>query len=462
MPTDLTQDPLEGKGEEMIPDKGLPFDDIDDTPLEDIPPEERIPNLEEEEITFDDEQPPLMRTEETIESKETSAFELSDKETEALIGDVGKAFGAEAAPWSFSREEAETLIGDVGEAFPPTEAFGEAFFEDQGLPRHPDEALRLEEFARPPADFADAGMSTHIEDEPKKIEALFSEEVFRAPGPDLSAGIIPPIADTVDTSSPPLTDNLVTQAAIDNLWDRANKAPDAIRANITTLYIAQPMLDRVQAARKLLMAGKENFEEAERHINEVELRVELSIKLKNWSRRLIPLIFMYLAAWFLGLIAVIFVIGEKLFIAGQPTLTYMGGSMIWGGIGGIIGALLPLIQHYSTDQDFSSQHTVWYLTSPPTGVIMGAIIHLFMQAGLISLANGEINSPVIIYILAGLAGYQHNVFTALIKRMLKVLDVGSGSKGEEKEAKKAEKKVEKLPETVPQTPPLPPAEEIVG
>ncbi|MBC8505686.1 MAG: hypothetical protein H8D34_12550, partial [Chloroflexi bacterium] len=128
MSNDITQDPLEGKGEEMIPDKGLPFDDIDETPLEDIPPEERIPDFEDDDVSFDDEQPVIMEVDERSvkeenSTRDTSGFELSEEEAEAIIGDFGETFGTEASPWNLSEEEAEALVADVGEVFTPSEAF---------------------------------------------------------------------------------------------------------------------------------------------------------------------------------------------------------------------------------------------------------------------------------------------------------------------------------------------------
>jgi hypothetical protein len=50
-----------------------------------------------------------------------------------------------------------------------------------------------------------------------------------------------------------------------------------------------------------------------------------------------------------------------------------------------------------------------------------------MRAGLTSLTNGQsqtISSPFVIYILAWLAGYRHNIFTEIVKRILKVFELG--------------------------------------
>ncbi|MBC8509616.1 MAG: hypothetical protein H8D34_32615, partial [Chloroflexi bacterium] len=445
MSTDIPQDPLEGKGEEMIPDKGLPFDDIDETPLEDIPPEERIPDFEEEVISFDDEQPLLIETvafEDEISAEEASAFEFSDAEAEAFIGDVGEAFATEAIPWSLSDEEADALVGDVGEAFTPTDAFDDVPAEEIGLPEHPgearlveefypppDEAALVEEFTRPPEGFPDEGSGTFREDVGADTEGVythkptFSEASYQAPGPEPNSKKIGDTHAGIQHDRKPvdksMIDLLVSDDDMKALWKRADQAQKGVNTYVLAIYIARPMLDQIQAARNELMAGKEYYEDAERHINEVEYRVQLSEKLENWSRTLIPWLFIYLVIWFIGLIAAIFLIKDGIFSTNADELTVLAGSMIWGGMGGIIGALLPLIKHFSTDRDFAKSHLWWYITSPLVGSVMGAIIFLFMNSGLLTIAGG---GSIITYILAGLAGYQHNVFTDLVKQLLKKLE----------------------------------------
>jgi hypothetical protein len=108
---------------------------------------------------------------------------------------------------------------------------------------------------------------------------------------------------------------------------------------------------------------------------------------------------------------------------GTPDQTYLLTSMVWGGFGGVIGALLALTKHIAIEQDFDRQHTWWYFTSPPMGIGMGAVVYLFLHVGLFSIvgADADIASPLVIYVFAWLAGYQQNVFTDLVKRMMKTL-----------------------------------------
>ena len=218
------------------------------------------------------------------------------------------------------------------------------------------------------------------------------------------------------------------------LWERASNAKTAVDASINNAAIAHEMLDQISFARNELLAGEENYEHAERAINEVEYRVGLSQRVVGWSTSLGAKLFIYETAWALVLLLFLFlVLGPQAFSATAAPLTsrfsadvvFLLGSMTWGGLGGVIGAWLSLIKHISQDQDFDRQHTLWYINSPVMGIGMGAVIYLILRAGLLSLSGpGEaINSPLIIYLLAWLAGYQQNVFTDIIKRLLQVFKI---------------------------------------
>jgi hypothetical protein len=434
-------DPLEGKGEEMIPERGLPFDDIDETPLEDIPPEERIPD-------FPEGDPPAFELEAIPEDNPMSeangepdepGFELSEKETEALLGEAVDAFEMEASPWSMEANEADVFVGEASEAFSPSEGY-DSPIDDPEPAFSADEEQLEDEFEAPPMGFSDEGMSTHREDSPEEIGAdpthshLFSAATTQPPGPVIPHAVHKHdnIQHAGEEPNQPMIDLLVTNEAMEALWRRADQAQKDIKRHIHTLHIARPMLDQVQAGRNELMAGKTFYEEAERHIAEAEYRVQLSIQLEKWSKTLIPRLFYYLTAWFVLLIVATFALGENLFSSDAPLLFILAGSMIFGGVGGIIGAVLPLIKHYSEKQDFSKRYTTWYIYSPFIGVAMGSIIFVIMSAGVFSISAGStsISLPYLIYIVAGMAGYQHNVFTGLVKRMLKVLEFNNGDAAE--------------------------------
>jgi hypothetical protein len=222
------------------------------------------------------------------------------------------------------------------------------------------------------------------------------------------------------------------------LWARADKAQEDVKQNITSLPTAQKMMDYIRLARNELMGGMENYEEAEHFINEVEFRLAQIKNLKSLSRGYIIGLYSYEVVWAIALLLIlIYGIGVIAAFSGTkmegiPDLTYLLSSVIWGGFGGVIGALLALVKHISIKQDFDKQHTWWYISSPTIGVGIGAVVYLFMHVGLFATIgnHGDIASPLIIYVLAWLAGYQQNIFTDLVKRMMKTL-MGEGPKDDD-------------------------------
>lgn len=526
MQNDDPKDPLEGKGEEMVPDRGIPFDDIEDSnaeeasaPKEEVPdslpegeaiPEEAAPleslepetPLEEEfgeaesipedeaelgetetfeeaempESFFDEveehytpivdeseigegeseSQPTLLEeaelsSESTPEAETEIPFDIPPEE-DIRAGVIPGGFSEVPHPWEMSGTEVDKFIGDAEAAFAPPPDF-EATILNGELPSFVESA----DYDRPPDDLPDEGMGTGMEEtidrgenppetmaipEPGSMSGapLFSEAVFAEPGPTagLQGGKIPK-QEVEQTAQEEMLKLLVTEETMRGLWKRADDAQSQVIDQVHTLPIGRQMLDHIQTARNELMGGRENYEEAERFVNEVDYRVSLSQRLEKWSKGFIALLYIYEIVWAVALLLILTLyLGEDAFASAQTQgtsiLTYLLGSMIWGGFGGVVGAMLSLVKHIAQDQDFDKQHTWWYINSPPIGVAMGAFIFLIMQGGLLSITGSvnNITSPVVIYILAGLAGYQQNVFTDLIKRLMKVFAIEDKKEEEEK------------------------------
>ncbi len=322
-------------------------------------------------------------------------LDFTEEDREALTRYLNNGSTKKASSLEISKKDVEQLHDETPTISPSSEQPSE----------EAEDHSRDQNF---PEEMEDGGMSTHREDDMEEIAILFSRESAKDSETETREAVLP----------------FVSDRDIVNLWARANQAQQDVNKHITTLYIAQPLLDRIQMAQEQLMAGKDNYEQAKRHINEVEYRVQLSLKLEKWGRTIILPIFVYLGFWFVSLTTILLMMAEKLFAPQFSYTTYLIGSMIWGGIGSTIGALLPLVKHFSEYQDFSKQHTWWYYASPFLGTAMGAITYLFVSTGALSIVQSEeISSPMTIYILAGLSGYQHNIFTNLVKRMIKTMQI---------------------------------------
>jgi hypothetical protein len=251
-----------------------------------------------------------------------------------------------------------------------------------------------------------------------------SEVVYQEPGP--TEGMESPQAPVQAEALPPdpeMVHLFVSDERIRNLWVRADEARNNLNLKIHTLEIARALLDQIKYARNYLLAGRGYYEEAERHINEVEYRVVQNDQSREWSRAIGFPLFIYEVIWAIVLGILFYWNSQVSLSESQTDLRFVIASMICGGFGGVMGAWLALIKHIAQEQDFDKQHSMWYLNSPLMGIGIGAFVYMIMRAGLISLTGStsqSITSPYIIYVLAWLAGYQHNVFTELVKRVIKV------------------------------------------
>ncbi len=262
---------------------------------------------------------------------------------------------------------------------------------------------------------------------------LFSPEALVEPGPD--SGTAPKPGDPL-AASDELVDAMISSKSLKALWQRADHAQEMIQKNVKALGIARELLDLIQAARNEILAGKDHYEEAERFINEVEYRVELSGKMGEWTKIYGLPLFIYEVVWALVSFGIMFVwmrqLGDAVFLENNSDFVYFMGCMMWGGIGGVIGALISLVKHIAIEQDFDRQHVMWYISSPIVGYGVGAVIFLILRAGLLSLTGPEqgITSPFVMYVIAWLSGYQQNVFTDILKRILKIFKVDSNDQKE--------------------------------
>jgi len=221
---------------------------------------------------------------------------------------------------------------------------------------------------------------------------------------------------------------LISDEYTKSLWQRIDSSITEINKRVQSLSMARQLFDQVQAARNELMGGKVNFEEAERLINEVEYRIGQGERVRRWSYTFGSLLFLYELVFAVVMVYLLF---TRLISGLQPEghfIIYMGVSMVFGGLGGVVGAWFSLVKHVAQDQDFEWQHTMWYLTSPLLGVFTGLVVVVISYVGLITLipnsdTNGiVISTPWSVYLLAFVVGYQHNVFISLLKRVLKVFE----------------------------------------
>ncbi|MBW8011045.1 MAG: hypothetical protein FVQ83_07375 [Chloroflexi bacterium] len=381
--------PVEGKGDEMLPVRGLPFDD--------------------------------------------------DLEINETVTDVLDAYTENEEPRDFSADELATIVGELEDTSPVTLPIEEDYLPDGGMSAiHPiisdedlDETPGIPtEDIEPPAEDSARGMPA------------FDDRDWRKPGVTSGiAGTEERGASANLDSAEDLLNLFVTKERLDELWKRMDQARIDIREKVPSLPIARQLYDQIERSRNELLAGRKYYEEAERSINEVELRIAAAERAQAENRSANKIL-LYEVLWGIGLIAAyiwlapyirdltLVAIGPEALLS-FPTLASdlltLSKSAVTAGLGGIVGALYALWKHVSRDLDFSKQFAMWYITNPIMGMFLGIFVFLVMRVGLLSLTLGsgsqEVSSPFAIYVLAFIVGFQQNVAYGLMRRVLKVFQI---------------------------------------
>ena len=207
--------------------------------------------------------------------------------------------------------------------------------------------------------------------------------------------------------------------------------------------MAERAMDLLSEARDLLLLGSAgDFNVAERKVNEAKLILNRIDQSRRWSNTYGWGLLLYELAMFVALVmAIIFDRGLAEWFggltgAGAGTVSMSAvfapwTTMLWGGIGGIVGALYSLHWHVAELQDFDRQYSFWYIVQPFMGMILGGIIHLVIVAGMLALVpvNGlgdgaKVASAAVNWfpsLVACLAGFRQKFAYELMDNIMKAV-----------------------------------------
>jgi hypothetical protein len=386
---DNDDNPVNGLGKEMLPERGIPFDDDD-------PTAGSVTDFFEDSAVLDSEKPRNL-TPEDVADLWGKPFAPGDELTpSATITEEDDGMGA-----------IEPVLPEGGEKIP-------------GVP--------IEEIPIP--DIASIPGMPHYEPPLGEI----------GPTSDLPK-VSPPKTTRHLEAQEAMVDFFVTEEVLRNLWFRIERAGDNVRSKVPNMDIARRLMDQVERARNEILGGRENYEEAERSIQEVELQIGIIERAKEESKYA-RYLFAYLIYWLVFVVAgwiwlipgirdvILQALGPDtvaLFPTLDTDLLVGAQTMLVGALGGIVGALFALVRHISTRLDFSRQYSMWYLTNPIMGMVWGGFAFMVMRAGMLSLTAGsepqDITSAWTLYLLAFIVGFQQNVANDIIRRILKIFQL---------------------------------------
>jgi hypothetical protein len=241
------------------------------------------------------------------------------------------------------------------------------------------------------------------------------------------------------TFDDPISSELVGQ--VDTLYNRVATSMS------TSVEPAKQAMDMLHEARGLLASGDlRDMHRAERQLNEVKMMLDRTERIGTWSQTYGWGLFIYEVLFILVLAAALMferdiaslfgasvtphAIGENLTdVPNAISSVYPSwNSMLWGGLGGAMAAMLSLRWHVAELNDFDRRYVVWYVVQPFSGMMLGGIIYLAMAiavsvAGIISGAAADAQPGALARywipsLAACLAGFRQESVFKIVERLL--------------------------------------------
>jgi hypothetical protein len=229
---------------------------------------------------------------------------------------------------------------------------------------------------------------------------------------------------------------------LDQGWQKAlHQQIDELYKQVATEFSSPPenaerALSLLREARQVLLETPEEYVAAEYRTMQVRAMLDRVRESRKQSGHYGPRILAYETGWLLffltGLIMAAPLAGwitriaqtgvsnEAALLSIYPILN----TMMWGGIGGVVGALYSLWWHISEQQDFDRHYLTWYLVQPLLGLVLGGIVFLLMAGGFLLLQvnlqdpNAATAARLLPYLTAVLAGFRQNFVYEQFNRLI--------------------------------------------
>jgi len=181
-----------------------------------------------------------------------------------------------------------------------------------------------------------------------------------------------------------------------DLVDQVDALYDRVTAVMSTrVDTARQAMDILHETRGLLASGEpRDVHTAERKINEVKMMLRRAERTGRWAQTYGWALFVYevlfilvfvaalvldrdLARWLKGAVWAHATAAELAELPRTVSAVYAPWNcMLWGGLGGAIGAMFSLLWHASEVGDFDKQYTLWYVVQPFSGMVLGSLVYL--------------------------------------------------------------------------------------
>lgn len=228
-----------------------------------------------------------------------------------------------------------------------------------------------------------------------------------------------------------------------------NKDIDHLYSRVTTELPndkkrTQGALAMLNQARKIMVENPENYVAAEYQIQRVEAILVSTANSRQWSAQFGRRVFVYETLWMFGfllfyMLAVVFwpMISRWLIqmtgldpnsVVVAQAIPFIS-TLVWGGIGGTVGALYSLWYHISEQRDFDREFLIWYYTQPILGMVLGGIVYLLFMSGMLILQGSptsmdSLGARLLPALIAAIGGFRQNFVFDQLARVIEAFSGG--------------------------------------
>jgi hypothetical protein len=225
------------------------------------------------------------------------------------------------------------------------------------------------------------------------------------------------------------------------LWDETHKLYEAVPDILSGDENQGRALRLLQEAQEILLEKPRQFDLAKFKVGQVQTLVTWRRNVNRWSSTYGWGIFVYEVVWIGALaLGVLTAKGAEEFVTrAVESVPAIGGlsrlwsTMLWGGLGGVIGAFYSLYWHVAKVKDFDKKYTLWYVVQPVIGLLLGSLVHLLFGSGVLTGqgVNQRDQSAIVRlfpYAVACVAGFRQRAVLEMMDRVVQVITPSSRPK----------------------------------
>lgn len=229
-----------------------------------------------------------------------------------------------------------------------------------------------------------------------------------------------------------LLQQFVTTQRMRDLWHQIDALQEEV---IQRVHADRTDTDAYQQdllyASSLLMQSPANYDEARQIVYRVRGDLNRDVRVLADIRRYRPIIVLYYVIW----LVVIFVASRfdaqfrQMIPDNLPILKLALLPILFATGGALFNGIMALIDHTTRKRDFDPIYNTWYFVNPLIGGVLGLVVFVFFVVTGTSFNPNLINdqslasaqTPLTIWLLAFIVGWQQNTAVKLLNGFLKTV-----------------------------------------